>query len=319
MSKIFEKRVEYKPFEYPQIMDFVKIINKTFWVHEELNFDADIQDYKAELTETERSIIERALLSIAQLEVNVGSFWNHLYNILPKPEFNVLGSTIAENEARHAEAYSRLLEVLGLNHLFEQVRTEKRLNTKISDVDEVTFGESKNKKEDFLKVFFITLLVENLTLFSQFSNILSFTRFKGIMKNVANVVQWTAQDENVHIAAGVEIVKLMKSEGLKLPHQDVFKPVVEKYIQKECEFLDWIYENGENPYFSRKDLEVLLRYRVDDVLVRVGEKPIYNVDKEYNMQWFDEEIYSDTMDDFFAKRPVDYTKNDKPITGEDLF
>ena len=37
------------------------------------------------------------------------------------------------------------------------------------------------------------------------------------------------------------------------------------------------------------------------------------------MNWFNEEVYASALDDFFAKRPVDYTKHDKTITENDLF
>ena len=37
------------------------------------------------------------------------------------------------------------------------------------------------------------------------------------------------------------------------------------------------------------------------------------------MTWFEEEVFANSLDDFFAKRPVDYTKHDKSITANDLF
>ena len=37
------------------------------------------------------------------------------------------------------------------------------------------------------------------------------------------------------------------------------------------------------------------------------------------MKWFEEEVFANELDDFFAKRPTAYTKHDKPITKNDLF
>ena len=34
---------------------------------------------------------------------------------------------------------------------------------------------------------------------------------------------------------------------------------------------------------------------------------------------FEEEVFANSLDDFFAKRPVEYTKHDKSITADDLF
>ena len=118
---IFDKRENYKPFEYPEIMQFVDSMNKSFWVHSEVEFTADIQDFKANLSPIEKEAVKRALLGIAQVEVSVKTFWGDLYDLFPKPEFNGLGATFAECEFRHSEAYSRLLEVLGYNNEFENL------------------------------------------------------------------------------------------------------------------------------------------------------------------------------------------------------
>lgn len=61
---LFDKRINYKPFEYPEVMDFVDMMNKTFWVHKEIDFTADIQDFGAQLSFTEKEVVKRSLLSI---------------------------------------------------------------------------------------------------------------------------------------------------------------------------------------------------------------------------------------------------------------
>ena len=45
MSNIFEKRINYKPFEYPQLKELWELIEKTFWTVSEINFTADVNDY----------------------------------------------------------------------------------------------------------------------------------------------------------------------------------------------------------------------------------------------------------------------------------
>ena len=76
---IFDKRTEYKPFEYPEVQRFIDNMNRTFWVHSEVDFSDDIQDFKTLLTDEEREVIKRSLLAIAQVEVTVKTFWGKLY------------------------------------------------------------------------------------------------------------------------------------------------------------------------------------------------------------------------------------------------
>lgn len=96
LSKIFTPRRAYKPFEYPETMTFVELMQKSYWVHSEVNFDPDIQDFKSYLYPYEQEAIKRALLGIAQVEVSVKTFWGDLYDIFPKPEFNCLGMSFGE-------------------------------------------------------------------------------------------------------------------------------------------------------------------------------------------------------------------------------
>ncbi|MCK0202844.1 ribonucleotide reductase, partial [Ornithobacterium rhinotracheale] len=52
-----------------------------------------------------------------------------------------------------------------------------------------------------------------------------------------------------------------------------------------------------------------------------GMKPLFNVtNEEYKaMEWFEQEVFANSLDDFFAKRPVDYTKHDKSFSANSLF
>ena len=66
--------------------------------------------------------IRRTMLAISQIEVAVKSFWGNIHLKLPKPEIGAVGMTFAESEVRHHDAYSHLLEILGLNEEFENLR-----------------------------------------------------------------------------------------------------------------------------------------------------------------------------------------------------
>jgi ribonucleoside-diphosphate reductase beta chain len=46
---------------------------------------------------------------------------------MPKPEIGAVGFTFAESEVRHMDAYSHLLEILGLNEEFEKITEVFRL------------------------------------------------------------------------------------------------------------------------------------------------------------------------------------------------
>lgn len=322
---IFDKRINYKPFEYPEITKFTDAINKAFWVHSEVDFTADVQDFHSNLSTNEKQVVKRALLAIAQIEVAVKSFWGDLYHHLPKPEFNGLGSTFAECEFRHSEAYSRLLEVLGYNDEFTGVIEEPVIRKRIDYLTEaLAHTKSDDEKKYVFSLILFSILIENVSLFSQFAIILSFTRFKGYLKNVSNIIAWTSIDEQIHANAGIYIVNKIKEEFPDFFDENTIKEIrtiVSNSIEVEVEILDWIFEGGELETISKNNLINFMKFRADESLEKIGlEKLFFVSDSEFSpMTWFEEEVFANSLDDFFAKRPVDYTKHDKSITANDLF
>lgn len=322
---LFDKRVQYKPFEYPEILQFTSAINKSFWVHSEVDFTADIQDFHAHLSPAEQNAIKNSLLAIAQVEVAVKSFWGNLYNHFPKPELNGLGATFAECEFRHSEAYSRLLEVLGYNNQFVELVEVPVVKERIEYLSSaLQNAKSTDKKEYTVSLILFSLLIENVSLFSQFAIILAFTRFKGLMKNVSNIIAWTSVDEQIHANAGIYLVNKLKEE-----YPEIFTPammehvraVVKQSIATEERILEWIFNAGDIDVISRRNLTNFMKMRADDSLKQIGYTPIFNISSEESskMLWFEEEVFSNSLDDFFAKRPVEYTKFDKSISAYDLF
>ena len=274
---IFDKRLNYKPFEYPEILQFVDSMNQTFWVHKEVEFTADIQDFKSNLSEKEKEVVKRSLLSIAQVEVAVKTFWGDLYKYLPKPEFNGLGATFSESEFRHSEAYSRLLEVLGYNNEFEGLMEVPIFKKKL-ELFEKHFGKDISFVQ---KLLFFVIVIENTSLFSQFANILSFTRFKGYMKNTANIIAWTSVDEQTHANAGVYILnKIFEEYPEERYSQEHLEEVIKDYVAYESELLDWIYEKGQLSFYTKEDMLNFMKYRVDTAITHLNYNKIYNITGE---------------------------------------
>jgi ribonucleoside-diphosphate reductase beta chain len=322
---IFDKRVNYKPFEYPEVLQFTEAINRSFWVHSEIDFTADVQDFHANLTDAEKTAIKHSLLAIAQVEVAVKSFWGNLYNHMPKPELNGLGSTFAECEFRHSEAYSRLLEVLGYNEAFETLMEIPAMKKRVDHLSSVLQqDETDMQKRYFLQLVLFTILIENVSLFSQFAVVLAFTRFKGYMKNVSNIIAWTSIDEQVHANGGIYLINKIREEFPQYFDKETIDSLlaqVRESIVVEQEILDWIFEKGDLDIINRHDLLNFMKFRVDESLERIGFEKVFIVSYEdyAPLAWFEEDIFANSLDDFFAKRPTEYTKHDKSISAADLF
>src|SRR5690625_1108533 len=144
---------------------------------------------------------------------------------------NGLVATFAECEFRHSEAYSRLVEVMGYNDEFINLIDVPVIRERIDYLSEaLADAKSKDRKAYTLSLIMFSILIENVSLFSQFAIILSFTRFKGLMKNVSNIIAWTSVDEQIHANAGIYIVNKIREEYPEM-FDDELKERVAELVQ----------------------------------------------------------------------------------------
>ena len=320
---IFDKREEYKPFEYPQFDELKNKLRHTYWTDTELTFEGDKIDYH-NLEDFEKEIVKRTLTLIATIEVKVKDFWGQLGNHFPKPELSNLGATASESEVRHSDSYDRLLDILGFQEYYKKALQDDAIKGRFTYLDKylkLSPHNSDNRKY-VLKLILFSILIENVSLFSQFATLMYFYRYKGIMKDIRNIVKWTSIDESTHFNIGVEIIKVIRSEFPEMfdeSLEELVHKASSKSIYHEKRLLDWVFENGELSNLTKENLLSYMKYRVDDSLISLGFKKLYNEDYPIELKFYYEEVYADSQDDFFAIRPVDYTLKDVSITGDDIF
>jgi ribonucleoside-diphosphate reductase beta chain len=168
---LFEKRINLKPYEYPELYEYVSAIRHSYWIHSEFNFTSDIQDFKTKLTETERSAIKNTMLAISQIEVAVKSFWGDIYQKIPKPEVGSVGATFGESEVRHADAYSHLLEILGLNKEFQTLKKKPVIMKRVQYLETaLAASKSEDVREYSESVLLFSLFIEHVSLFFTIPN-----------------------------------------------------------------------------------------------------------------------------------------------------
>lgn len=194
---VFRKRVNLKPYEYPQLLEYVDAIRHSYWVHTEFNYSSDIQDMKVNLTPHEASVVEKAMLAISQIEVQVKTFWAKIGDKMPKPEIQAVGVTFGESEVRHADAYSNLIEMMGLNERFEQIMEVPAINKRIEYLERAMATPVDNK-EYFHNIVLFSMFIENVSLFSQFLIMMAFNKHKNVLKGISNAVEATSKEEDVH-------------------------------------------------------------------------------------------------------------------------
>src|SRR5699024_6135487 len=210
---IFRRRLNLKPYEYPSLVEYKDAIQQSYWVHTEFNFTSDIHDYKVNVSVAERNAIKNAMLAIAQVEVAVKTFWGDLFHRMPKPEIGSVGYTFAESEVRHHDAYSHLLEILGLNSEFERIEEIPALYQRVNYLsDSVALSKTGDDKDYALSILLFSLFIEHVSLFSQFLIMMSFNKHKNVFKGVSNVIEATSKEEQIHGLFGIELINIIREE-----------------------------------------------------------------------------------------------------------
>jgi ribonucleoside-diphosphate reductase beta chain len=325
MPNIFEKRVNFKPFEYPQLIPFADSINKSYWLVSEFNFTEDIQDFKVKLSSAEKSVIERAMLAISQIETNVKTYWADLYKRLPKPEVAVVGMTFAESEVRHERAYAQLLEVLGLNDKFEEILEVPAIKGRINYLSKYLDGtRSKDDRVYTKTILLFSMFIEHVSLFSQFLIIMAFNKEKNLLKGVSNVVEATSLEEQVHGLFGAEIINIIRGEHPEWfddEMTDMIRSACMKAYKAECDIVDWMYEEGDLDFLPKEVVKEFIKNRFNVVLKNGKFDPAFDVDSKMleTTDWFEVQLTSVKEDDFFYKTSNAYNKKSKSITEDDLF
>lgn len=322
---IFKKRITLKPYEYPELLEYVDAIRHSYWIHTEFNFTSDVQDFKINVSEAERNALKNTMLAIAQIEVSVKTFRGDIYKKLPKPEIWSVGYTFAESEVRHHDAYSHLLEILGLNSDFEQIKKIPCIIERVNYLEKsIKIATGEENKDYAMSILLFSLFIEHVSLFSQFLIIMAFNKYRNLFKGISNAVEATSKEEQIHGLFGIDIINIIKSE-----HPERFDEKYYEKIRKHCKeafeaesaIVDWIFEQGELDFLPKNIIKEFIKNRLNNSLKSIGLEPLFEIDQNLVQQTdrFDDEVIATKHVDFFNKRSINYNKRSQSITSDDLF
>ena len=322
---IFEKRINLKPYEYPELYEYVSAIRHSYWIHSEFNFTSDIQDFKTQLTDLERNAIKNTMLAISQIEVAVKSFWGDIYQKIPKPEVGSVGATFGESEVRHADAYSHLIEILGLNSEFEALKKKPVIMRRVNYLETALSSSKSDDVQEYSEsVLLFSLFIEHVSLFSQFLIIMAFNKHRNMLKGVSNVVEATSKEEQIHGDFGIDLIKIIKKENpewFDAEYASRIQDMCRKAFKAESGIIDWIFEKGELDFLPKEQVNEFIKDRFNRSLESIGIQKVFETNEDLlkETEWFNDEIIGTKHGDFFVKRSINYSKRTQSITADDLF
>lgn len=322
---IFKKRTNLKPYEYPELYEYVSSIRHSYWIHTEFNYTSDVNDFHVNVSASERNAIKNAMLAIAQIEVAVKTFWGDIYKKMPKPEIGAVGFTFAESEVRHMDAYSHLLEILGLNDEFKKITDIPVIAKRIKYLEKtITLARTEENRQYMHAIMLFSLFIEHVSLFSQFLIIMSFNKHRNLFKGISNAVEATSKEEQIHGMFGIDVINIIKQEHPEWFDENCKQMIIkacEEAFESESDVIDWIYEEGELDFLPATNVKEFVKNRFNNSLASIGLPRIFEVSEALleETDWFDNEVIATKHVDFFHKRSINYNKRSASVTSDDLF
>jgi len=317
---LFDKRIPYKPFEYPVYYNegWLKQA-QAFWLHTEIPMSGDVKDWNEKLTDKEKNLVGNILLGFAQTECAVSDYWTQkVVSWFPKHEIQQMAMMFGSQETIHAVAYSYLNETLKLEDyeaFLHEPATAQRFENLVSyeGNDKVKIGKS-------LAVF--SAFAEGVSLYSAFAVLYSF-QLRNLLKGIGQQMKWSVRDESLHSKMGCQLFRHMCEEDrtLKEKCQEDIIEAAKTMVQLEENYIDKMFEMGDIENLKANDLKQFIRKRANEKLIELGYLSFFKYDEEAasNLDWFYHLTGGHTHTDFFAIRSTDYSKANEGEDFEDIW
>jgi ribonucleoside-diphosphate reductase beta chain len=320
---LFDERIPYKPFEYPEYYTegWLKQA-QAFWLHTEIPMSGDVKDWNEKLTDSEKNLVGNILLGFAQTECAVSDYWTQkVVGWFPKHEIQQMAMMFGSQETIHAVAYSYLNETLGLENFeafLQDEATMERFDNLVSYEGTDKIGIAKS-----LAIF--SAFAEGVSLYSAFAVLYSF-QLRNLLKGIGQQMKWSVRDESLHSKMGCQLFKHMCQEDPKLL-EDCKKDVIdaaEAMLKAEEKYIDKMFEQGDIENLKADDLKQFIRKRLNEKINELGYTNIreyfeYDAEGASKLDWFYHLTGGHTHTDFFAVRPTDYSKANEGEDFEDIW
>lgn len=254
----------------------------------------DVYDWQESLPE-EREVIGGILRGFTQLELHVACYWGDvIIKYFPKHEIHAMARAFSSSEAVHAAAYSHLSDTLGLDE-FEAFLGDPSARAKIDYF--------VNQTDPVVSLGVFSGAGEGVSLFSSFAALLSFN-LDGRFKGVAQIISWSALDEQQHSDGGCSLFRELDREGKVSEAQKT--QIVNGFIAvllNEDAFLEKIFNGFTLKCVNREDLWHYLRHRANDRLRSLGIDHSFEYDRtkaDVIRRWFEPVLKGQVSNDFFS-------------------
>lgn len=308
---LLEPRDYYKPFKYPFAYEAYKKARSLAWEPHEAPMAEDINDWNKKLTENEKSLLTQLFRFFTQADIDIAKGYFEKYAPrFPHPEIRMMFGAFIDMEANHIDAYSTLIDTLGLPESeYKAFQEYAAMRNKHEFMFENSMG--KGIADLVVDIAIFSAFGEGMQLFSSFAILLSFQK-RGLMKGMSSLVEWSLRDESLHVEAMIKLFHTLVQEHPRVWNDETKQRIYEtcrQMVKLEDAFIDQAFSIGPVEGITPDEAKKYIRYIADRRLLQLGLKPNYRV-KDNPFQWLEFLMNAPTHTNFFESRSTEYGKGE---------
>lgn len=284
--------LELLPSKYSFALEAFNKLEAVHWQADTKKLSGQKEEYKS-LSELEKKAFERTICSINSVESLLFSNYQILIPYITAPEITLVLSTMQYQTAKHAFAYSKIIESTvdkdSTDNLYNIWRTtdelRKRngvLNTKLSEFNNNPMGEN------LLRNLIVSISSYTIVLLTEFSLLYALAR-KGKLVETANLVKRVNRDVNIHASFLVSMFNALGEENPNLAGSDFKKSVVNllrDLVNMETDLVQAVSE-GMIPGLSDLTLAKFSQSQANKILKGIKQETLYPGISGNPLPWFD--------------------------------
>jgi ribonucleotide reductase beta subunit family protein with ferritin-like domain len=290
-----------------------------FWPAEELGVEEDEQDFRVGMNEAERHGVLTAQSVLTQYELMIGGeeMWGgKIAKLFPRPEIQRMCACFANVElGSHAPFYDLANKVMGTatDEFYSSWKKDPIL------AERIDFIHNCASSNDPLEVTAALAFLEGAVLFTAFGYFKGFNaRGHNMIPHFVSGIDGSAKDENFHSLASAKLFQVCREERIAAGNHGPLdearlsiriKEIARQVAEHEKRINDLLFAKPGNRVVTKEELNHFLEDRVNVVLSRLGQEPMFPHGTGVISGWFYEQLSTVKVPDFFATTQLQYTRN----------
>jgi ribonucleotide reductase beta subunit family protein with ferritin-like domain len=316
-------RIMYFPVKYPRINKLYEECEKSFWLHNDIDPEKDLDDWKY-LTKEEKTYTKKILSFFAASDIIVNNYIKvNFLDIIEIPEaLSCLTYNMAV-ECIHTKVYTKIINIYcgtdrkELENILSDIKNIKAINSKINWIKKwIGKYDNNNAKEPMNLALLLTaaMCTEGIFFSSSFLAIYWLCAGgknksnKGQLKELSSSNVLISRDEGNHarfwILLIVMIIEKDFNNNEKKEYYEKAKKIIKEAVNVEKEFLEECLKVeflGMKKSMGKEYIE----YITDCLVERIGMKIIYNTKNPFPMM---DLLNLKKKENFFEVKALGYQK-----------